>query len=33
LNAYKSSFTSKKNVLLLEPDSDFFKFFRNPGGE
>jgi membrane protease subunit HflC len=32
LNAYKSSFKSKQNILLLEPDSDFFKFFRSPGG-
>lgn len=32
LNAYKSSFKSKQNVLLLEPDSDFFKYFRSPSG-
>jgi len=32
LNAYKSSFKSKSDVLLLDPDSDFFKYFGNPGG-
>lgn len=32
LNAYKSSFKNKSDVLLLEPDSDFFKYFGNPGG-
>ena len=26
LNAYKSSFGNNNDVLLLEPDSDFFKF-------
>lgn len=30
MNAYQSSFTNKDDVLLLEPDSDFFKFFKNP---
>ena len=29
LNAYKSSFGNNNDVLLLEPDSDFFKFFGN----
>lgn len=33
LNAYKSSFNSKDDILLLEPDTDFFKYFGNPGGE
>lgn len=33
LNAYKSSFGGKEDVLLLEPDSDFFKYFGKPGGE
>ena len=32
LNAYKSSFRGKQDVLLLEPDSDFFKYFGSPGG-
>ena len=29
LNAYRSSFGSKNDVLVLEPDSDFFKYFNN----
>ncbi len=32
LNAYKSSFTGKEDVLLLEPNTDFFKYFGDPGG-
>jgi modulator of FtsH protease HflC len=32
LNAYKSSFKGKEDVLLLQPDSDFFKYFGKPGG-
>lgn len=32
LNAYKSSFNGKDDVLVLEPDSDFFKYFGKPGG-
>ncbi|MDA0822991.1 MAG: protease modulator HflC [Proteobacteria bacterium] len=31
LNAYKSSFRSGGDVFLLDPDSDFFKYFSNPG--
>ena len=33
LNAYKTSFSSNNDVLLLEPDSEFFKYFNNPLGE
>ena len=33
LNAYKSSIGNNGDVLLLEPDSDFFKFFGNPSGK
>ena len=33
LNAYKTSFSSNNDVLLLEPDSDFFKYFNNSLGE
>ena len=32
LNAYKSSFSGKQDVLLLDPDSDFFKYFENSDG-
>lgn len=31
LNAYKSSFRNGGDVFLLDPDSDFFKYFKNPG--
>ena len=30
LDAYKSAFSSKNDVILLQPDSDFFKYFGNP---
>ncbi|MGR8948055.1 MAG: protease modulator HflC [Gammaproteobacteria bacterium] len=30
LNAYRSSFQSRENVFLLDPDSEFFKYFGNP---
>jgi membrane protease subunit HflC len=32
LNAYKSSFKNKDDVLVLQPDSEFFKYFQRPGG-
>ena len=32
LNAYQNSFYEGNNLLLLEPDSDFFKYFDNPRG-
>lgn len=32
LNAYKSSFKGKDDVLVLQPDSEFFKYFQRPGG-
>lgn len=30
LNAYRSGFSGKDDVLLLKPDSDFFRYFRSP---
>lgn len=30
LGAYQASFGSGRDILVLEPDSDFFKFFGNP---
>ncbi|HEY0267894.1 MAG TPA: protease modulator HflC [Methyloradius sp.] len=33
LEAYRSSFKSKSDVLVLEPTSDFFKYMRNSGGK
>ena len=32
LNAYKRSFGNDGDVLLLSPDSDFFKYLRDPEG-
>lgn len=32
LNAYQNSFSTGNNVLLLEPDSEFFKYFNNQRG-
>jgi membrane protease subunit HflC len=33
LNAYRTSFQNKGDVMLLKPDSDFFKYFSNFKGE
>ena len=33
LNAYRTSFSNNNDILLLEPDSDFFKYFNNSQGE
>jgi membrane protease subunit HflC len=30
LEAYRASFKNKSDVLVLDPNSDFFKYFRNP---
>lgn len=30
LIAYKKSFANRSDVLLLQPDSDFFNYFKNP---
>lgn len=30
LNAYKNTFSNAGDILLLEPDSDFFNYFRQP---
>lgn len=30
LNAYKSSFANKNDVIVLQPDADFFKYFNSP---
>ncbi|NJN40514.1 MAG: protease modulator HflC [Gammaproteobacteria bacterium] len=32
LEAYRASFRSRSDVLVLEPNSDFFKFLKNPVG-
>jgi len=30
LSAYRESFQARRDVMLLKPDSDFFKYFRDP---
>ena len=30
LNAYKSAFSNKGDIMLVEPDSDFFKYLNQP---
>ncbi|WP_420550258.1 protease modulator HflC [Litorivicinus lipolyticus] len=30
MSAYRSSFANKDDMLVLEPDSDFFRFLKNP---
>jgi membrane protease subunit HflC len=32
LDAYRSSFRSRSDVLVLDPSSEFFKYLKNPGG-
>ena len=31
LDAYKAGFSRRGDVLVLEPNSEFFKYFKNPG--
>jgi membrane protease subunit HflC len=33
LNAYQENFSSNKDVILLQPDSDYFKYFKNSSGK
>ena len=32
MEAYRQSFRSKSDVLVIEPNSEYFKYLRNPGG-
>lgn len=32
LNAYKTTFSGKNDILLIKPDSEFFKYFNSPDG-
>jgi membrane protease subunit HflC len=32
LEAYRASFRSRSDVLVLEPNSDFFRYLKTPGG-
>ncbi len=33
LNAYKNTFSSTSDILVIEPDSDFFNYFKNSQGK
>lgn len=33
LGAYKNTFQNKGDVMLVDPDSDFFRYLKNSGGE
>ncbi len=33
IEAYRKSFSSKSDVLVLEPDSEFFNYFKSSGGQ
>ena len=33
LNAYKNSFNNRSDVMVLQPDSEFFRYLNNKGGE
>ena len=32
LEAYKESFKTRSDVLLVDPNSEFLKYFKGPGG-
>lgn len=32
LNAYRESFSSKDDVMIIDPSTEFFKFLKDPGG-
>lgn len=33
LNAYKGNFSDSGDIILLEPDSEYFKYFKNPNAK
>ncbi len=33
LTAYKKNFSSADDIILLQPDSDYFRFFKDPSGK
>jgi modulator of FtsH protease HflC len=33
MNAYREALDGKQNILLLQPDSEFFRFFKNDAGK
>ena len=32
MEAYRASFRDRKDVLVLQPNNDFFKYMRSPNG-
>jgi membrane protease subunit HflC len=33
MDAYREALSSKQDVLILEPDSEFFKYFNSAAGK
>ena len=33
INAYKNNFSSAEDIILLEPDSEFFRYFSDSRGK
>jgi membrane protease subunit HflC len=33
INAYKSNFSNADDIILLQPDSEFFRYFNNSRGK
>ena len=33
LNAYQNSFSGSNDIMMVEPESDFFKYFNNSKGK
>ena len=33
MEAYRATFRGRSDLLLLQPDSDFFRYLRDPGGK
>ncbi|MEJ2426167.1 MAG: protease modulator HflC, partial [Candidatus Thiodiazotropha sp.] len=33
LNAYKNSFQGNSDMLVIQPDSDFFRYLKDSGGK
>ena len=32
LEAYKATFRNKSDMMVLDPNTDFFRYFKNPAG-
>ena len=33
IQAYKNSFSGKEDLLVIDPESDFFRYLKNPTGK